>query len=144
MFSLFIKGKKKMIENDSFSLYKGDCLEIMKRIPSNSIDMVLTDPPYGTTACKWDSIIDLNKMWNELKRIIKIDSAICLFGSEPFSSNLRMSNSEMFKYDFIWNKKEIFKKNGYGQSLTKSRLRKFLDKLLSPMFSGWLSCFYPV
>jgi site-specific DNA-methyltransferase (adenine-specific) len=93
-----------MIENDSFSLYKGDCLEIMKSIPSDSIDMVLTDPPYGTTACKWDSIIDLNKMWNELKRIIKIDSAICLFGSEPFSSNLRMSNSGMFKYDFIWHK----------------------------------------
>jgi site-specific DNA-methyltransferase (adenine-specific) len=93
-----------MIENDSFSLYKGDCLEIMKSIPSNSIDMVLTDPPYGTTQRRWDSIIDLNKMWNELKRIIKIDSVICLFGSEPFSSKLRMSNSAMFKYDFIWNK----------------------------------------
>jgi site-specific DNA-methyltransferase (adenine-specific) len=94
-----------MIENDSFSLYKGDCLEIMKSIPSNSIDMVLTDPPYGTTHCRWDSIIDLNKMWNELKRIIKIDSVICLFGSEPFSSKLRISNSAMFKYDFIWSKK---------------------------------------
>jgi len=86
------------------NLLHGDCLELMKDIPDNSIDMVLTDPPYGTTACKWDTVIDFDLMWNELKRITKDNGAICLFGSEPFSSALRMSNIKMFKYDWIWDK----------------------------------------
>jgi len=85
-------------------LILGDCLEKMKDIPDNAIDMVLTDPPYGTTACKWDSIIDFNKMWEQLHRITKDNGAICLFGSEPFSSSLRMSNIKNYKYDWIWNK----------------------------------------
>ena len=83
----------------------GDCLERMKEIPDNSIDMVLTDPPYGTTSCKWDTVIDFKLMWRELKRITKGSGAICLFGSEPFSSALRLSNIKMFKYDWYWNKK---------------------------------------
>ena len=82
----------------------GDCLERMKEIPDNSVDMVLTDPPYGTTRCKWDTVIDFELMWRELKRITKGNGAICLFGSEPFSSSLRMSNIKMFKYDWIWHK----------------------------------------
>ena len=85
-------------------LRKGDCLELMKDIPDNSIDMVLTDPPYGTTQCKWDSVIPFEPMWKELKRITKDNGAICLFGSEPFSSHLRVSNLKMFKYDWIWHK----------------------------------------
>lgn len=76
----------------------------MKDIPDNSIDMVLTDPPYGTTACKWDSVIPFEPMWKELKRITRDNGAICLFGSEPFSSHLRMSNLKMFKYDWVWKK----------------------------------------
>ena len=83
---------------------KGDCLELMKTIPDESVDLVLTDPPYGTTACKWDSVIPFEPMWVELKRIIKPDGAIVLFGSEPFSSLLRCSNLKMFKYDWIWEK----------------------------------------
>jgi DNA modification methylase len=83
----------------------GDCLERMKEIPDKSVDMVLTDPPYGTTACKWDTVIDFKLMWTQLKRITKDNGAICLFGNEPFSSALRMSNIKMFKYDWIWNKK---------------------------------------
>lgn len=84
---------------------KGDCLERMKEIPDKSVDMVLTDPPYGTTACKWDTVIPFDKMWAELKRIIKNErSAIVLFGSEPFSSALRMSNIKEFKYDWILEK----------------------------------------
>lgn len=83
----------------------GDCLEIMKSIPDKSIDLVLTDVPYGTTACKWDTIIPFEPMWKELKRIRKDNAAICLFGSEPFSSHLRMSNIKEFKYDWIWNKR---------------------------------------
>lgn len=83
----------------------GDCLEIMKSIPDKSIDLVLCDPPYGATACKWDTVIPFEPMWKELKRIRKDNAAICLFGSEPFSSHLRMSNIKEFKYDWIWNKK---------------------------------------
>ena len=85
-------------------LMYGDCLERMKEIPDKSVDMVLTDPPYGTTACKWDVVIPFEPMWAELKRITKDNGAICLFGSEPFSSHLRMSNLKMFKYDWIWKK----------------------------------------
>ena len=88
------------------NLMHGDCLELMKTIPDDSIDFVLTDPPYGTTACKWDSVIDFGLMWEQLKRITKNNGAICLFGSEPFSSALRMSNIKMFKYDWIWNKEK--------------------------------------
>jgi len=77
----------------------------MKNIPDKSIDLVLTDPPYGTTACKWDVVIPFMPMWNELKRVAKDNAAICLFGSEPFSSHLRLSNLKMFKYDWIWDKK---------------------------------------
>ena len=86
------------------NLFHGDCLELMKDIPDKSVDMVLTDPPYGTTACKWDVVIPFEPMWEQLKRIIKDDGAICLFGSEPFSSHLRLSNLKMFKYDLIWDK----------------------------------------
>jgi len=85
-------------------LYKGDCLELMKSIPSGSIDAIITDPPYGTTACKWDSVIDFDLMWEQLNRIIKPNGAIVLFGSEPFSSALRMSNIKNYKYDWIWEK----------------------------------------
>ena len=76
----------------------------MRTIPDGSIDAIITDPPYGTTACKWDSVIPFEPMWAELKRIIKPNGAIVLFGSEPFSSALRMSNIKMYKYDWIWEK----------------------------------------
>ena len=85
-------------------LLKGDCLELMKEIGDNSIDAIITDPPYGTTACKWDSVIDFDLMWEQLNRIIKPNGAIVLFGSEPFSSALRLSNINNFKYDWIWEK----------------------------------------
>ena len=86
-------------------LRQGDCLELMKDIPDDSVDMVLTDPPYGTTACKWDSIIPFEPMWEQLRRIIKPNGAIVLFGSQPFTSALVMSNPKMFKYDWVWNKR---------------------------------------
>lgn len=87
-------------------LHHGDCLEIMKKIPDKSIDLVLTDPPYGTTANKWDSVIPFDLMWPELNRISKDSSPILLFGSEPFSSLLRVSNLKNFKYDWIWEKEQ--------------------------------------
>ena len=85
-------------------LFNGDCLEVMKTIEDKSIDAIITDPPYGTTACKWDSVIDFDLMWEQLNRIIKPNGAIVLFGSEPFSSALRMSNIKNYKYDWIWEK----------------------------------------
>ena len=85
-------------------LYNGDCLEVMKTIPDKSIDAIIADIPYGTTACKWDSVIDFDLMWKQLNRIIKENGAIVLFGSEPFSSQLRLSNIKNYKYDWIWDK----------------------------------------
>ena len=76
----------------------------MKDIPDASVDAIITDPPYGTTACKWDSVIPFDAMWEQLNRIIKPNGAIVLFGSEPFSSALRMSNIKNYKYDWIWEK----------------------------------------
>lgn len=89
---------------DNIKLYRGDCLEKMRNIDSNSIDMILCDPPYGTTRNKWDSVIPLDKMWDEYKRIIKDNGAIVLFSSEPFTSELILSNLKMFRYDLIWAK----------------------------------------
>jgi len=85
-------------------LLKGDCLERMKEIESGSVDAIICDPPYQITACKWDSIIDLDLMWEQLKRIIKPNGAIVLFGSQPFTSLLVSSNIKMFKYDWCWKK----------------------------------------
>jgi len=86
------------------NLMQGDCLERMKEIPDGSVDMVLADPPYGTTACKWDTVIDLPAMWAELKRIIKPNGAIVMTASQPFTSALVMSNPKQFKYDWTWRK----------------------------------------
>ena len=85
-------------------LWNGDCLDLMENIPEGCIDMVLTDPPYGTTGCKWDSVVPFGPMWEHLERMAKPNAAICLFGSEPFASTLRTSNIKKFKYDWIWKK----------------------------------------
>jgi len=90
------------------NLLHGDCLELMKNIPDNSIDMVLTDPPYGTTACKWDNIIPFEPMWEQINRVVKHNAAICIFGAEPFSSFLRVSNIKNYKYDWVWDKVNKF------------------------------------
>jgi site-specific DNA-methyltransferase (adenine-specific) len=88
------------------NLIHGDCLEVMKTIPDASIDAIITDPPYGTTACKWDAVIPFEPMWKELNRVIKDNGAIVLFGSEPFSSYLRLSNIKQYKYDLYWQKQK--------------------------------------
>ena len=87
------------------SVILGDCLEKMMDIPEKSIDMILCDLPYGTTACKWDTVIPFKPLWQDYNRVIKDNGAIVLFGSEPFSSALRMSNIKNYKYDWIWDKK---------------------------------------
>ena len=93
-----------MIKIENIELWHGDCLELMKNIPDKSIDMILCDLPYGTTACKWDTIIPFDLLWNQYNRIIKDNGAILLFGGEPFSSSLRMSNIKNYKYDWYWDK----------------------------------------
>ena len=94
----------KDVVTSGYSLLFGDCLERMKEIPDGSVDMVLTDPPYGTTKCSWDSVIPFEPMWNELKRIIKPNGAIVMTASQPFTSVLVCSNLKGFKHEWIWEK----------------------------------------
>jgi len=109
-------------------LYNGDTLAIMDRLIEEGIqvDAIITDPPYGTTACKWDSVIDFEEMWIRLNKLIKPNGAIVLFGSEPFSSALRMSNIKNYRYDWIWEKDKV---TGFLNS-KKQPLRNFENILL--------------
>lgn len=96
--------KKNILEVWKNTIQLGDCLELMKQIPENSIDLILCDLPYGTTKCKWDVIIPFESLWEAYNRIIKDNGVIILFGTEPFSSYLRISNIKMYRYDLIWEK----------------------------------------
>ena len=104
----------------------GDCLELMKDIPDKSIDMILCDLPYGTTECKWDSVIPFEPLWEQYNRIIKDNGAIVLFGSEPFSSALRSSNFQLYKYDWKW-----IKEGSTGFQTVKTQpMRKYEDIMI--------------
>jgi len=105
-------------------LYCGDCLEIMPLI-EEKVDLVLTDPPYGTTACKWDNVISFDEMWNRINKIKKDNTAIVLFGSEPFSSYLRMSNIKEYKYDWKW-----IKSRTTGFQMARKRPMKDYEDLI--------------
>lgn len=85
-------------------LYRGDCLDLMREIPAGSVDMVLADLPYGTIDCKWDSVIPITPLWGLFRRVIKPNGVICLFGSEPFSTKLRVAALDLYKYDWVWKK----------------------------------------
>ena len=93
-----------MFNENGFWLMHGGCLERMKEIPDGSVDMVMADPPYNVTACKWDCIIPLEPMWEQLKRIIKPNGAIVMTASQPFTTTLISSNMKMFKYEWIYEK----------------------------------------
>ena len=140
-------------------LMQGDCLEKMKDIPDKSIDMILCDLPYGTTACKLDTVIPFEPLWEQYKRIIKDNGAIVLFGSEPFSSYLRMSNIKQFKYDWIWDKKlagngilakkqplkiheiiSVFNSKTYYPQKTKGKFRKKMGLKESQITGGNSFC----
>lgn len=88
----------------NISLFKGDCLEVMPSIPDGSVDMVMADPPQGRTACKWDNIIPLKPMWEQLKGVIKPNGAIVITACQPFTTMLISSNMKMFKYEWVWEK----------------------------------------
>lgn len=94
-----------MINIEDIKLWCGDCLDLMSNIPDKSIDFILCDLPYGTTSCEWDNAIPFEPLWKQYNRVIKDGGAIALFGSEPFSSKLRLSNLSAYKYDWVWNKK---------------------------------------
>ena len=94
----------KDVITDNYKLLHGDCLERMKEIPDGSVDLILTDPPYGTTNCRWDSVIPLDDMWRQLKRIVKPNGATVLFSAQPFTTTLISSNIKNFKYCMIWKK----------------------------------------
>ena len=106
-------------------IYNEDCLEGMKRIPDGSVDMILCDLPYGTTACSWDTIIPFEALWAQYERVIKDNGAIVLTASQPFTSNLVMSNPKMFKYEWIWNKTRPT-----GSMLAKKRPLKEHESIL--------------
>lgn len=92
------------MNTDNIHIEKGDCLKLMNNVPDKSVDLILCDLPYGNTRHKWDNIIPFDEMWKQYNRIIKDNGAIVLFGTEPFSSHLRMSNLKMYRYDWIWMK----------------------------------------
>ena len=99
--------ENKILENKDYELWNGDCLELMKNISDKSIDCIICDLPYGTTSCSWDIIIPLDKLWEQYNRIIKDNGVIILFGQEPFSSLVRLSNLKDYKYDIYWEKERL-------------------------------------
>lgn len=123
----------------SIQLWQGDCLELMKNIPDGSVDMVLTDPPYGTTACKWDSVIPFEPMWVELKRICKPNSPMIFTASQPFTSMLVMSNIGEFKVEWIWEKNR-----GSNFATTKYLPMKEHESVLVFSNGGGKTPYYPV
>ena len=123
-----------MIELDT--IYNEDCLTGMQRIPDGSVDCIICDLPYGTTACKWDSVIPLDKLWEQYNRVIKPHGAIVLFGQEPFSTILRMSNLDNWKYDWIWDKKS-------KQGFLNAKKRPLKQHELISVFSNGTPVYYP-
>ena len=93
---------KKLMNLELNRIYNEDCLEGMKHIPDNSVDCIICDLPYGSTACAWDSVIPFDGLWVQYRRVAKMNAPIVLFGSEPFSTKLRMSAFDLYKYDWIW------------------------------------------
>jgi DNA modification methylase len=119
-------------------LYNGDCLEVMDKLIEDGIvvDAIITDEPYGTTQCKWDSVIPFGEMWERLNKLIKPNGAIVLFGIEPFSSALRMSNIKNYKYDWVW-----VKRRPVGFANAKKRPLKLIENIM--IFNAHYSIYKP-
>ena len=123
----------------NIELYNGDCLELMKNIPDKSIDMILCDLPYGTTACKWDSVIPFEPLWGQYKRIIKDNGAIVLFAVQPFTSLLVNSNIKGYKHHWIWEKNR-----GTGFQVAKYRPMMATEDIIAFTKKGERINYYPV
>ena len=107
------------------NLYNDDCFNVLKTLPDESVDLVLTDPPYGTTAIQWDKVLDFNKMWDELDRVVKPKSNIILFASQPFTSLLVTTKLDWFRYELVWNKNKCG-----SPGLAKKRPQKVHENIL--------------
>ena len=125
---------------DKYKLYQGDCLEVMDELIKDGIkvDMILTDPPYGTTACKWDSIIPLDEMWKRMRNLIKSNGAIVLFGSMPFTAALVNSNLNGYKHHWIWEKNR-----GTGFQVAKYRPMMQHEDIITFTCEGERINYYP-
>lgn len=136
---------KPYYEHNGITIYCGDCLEVMPHLEPT--DAIITDPPYGTTACSWDTVIPFDPMWTNVKRLIKPSGAVVLFGSQPFTSTLIMSNLKWFKYEWIWEKSNavdfatatirprkmhenimVFSKNGHTYHPQMTKGQPYIDK----------------
>ena len=117
-------------------IYNCDCLEGMKHIPNASIDAIICDLPYGTTSCTWDSVIPFDQLWEQYKRIVKPNAPIVLFGQEPFSTLLRMSNFQNYKYDWIWDKQ-------FGGNFVNAKFQPIKTHELVSVFCYGTTNYYP-
>lgn len=118
-------------------LIQGDCLEVLKDVEPGSVDMVLADLPYGTTACRWDTRIPFEPLWAQFHRVTKPNSAMCMFGSEPFSTLLRISNLKHFKYDWVWIKNR-------GGSFARARYQPMKEHEMVSVFSYGKTPYHPI
>ena len=123
--------------DQNLQLFCGDCLEVMKQMPDKSVDMILCDLPYGTTACAWDSVIPFDKLWKQYNRIIKDNGAIVLFGAEPFTSKLILSNLKNYRHKWVWNKN-----NSCGFALAKIRPFQICEDII--VFGKNKVNYYPI
>jgi DNA modification methylase len=119
-----------------YQLFHGDCLEVMAGMEAQSVDSIVCDPPYGTTACKWDSVIPFEPMWDAIKHVLKPKGAVVLFGSQPFTSALVMSNVGWFRYDLVWEKTVI-------SGFLDANRRPLLDKEDVLIFSDGQTIYNP-
>lgn len=120
------------VATSAIEIIHGDCLEVIRQLPTGSIDACITDPPYGTTACRWDAVIPFEPMWAELKRVVKPTGAIALFGSQPFTSALVMSNPAMYRHEWIW-----IKNRGSNFANTVREPMKEHESILMFSAGGW-------
>lgn len=127
-------------------LYLGDCLDIMPKLEEKSVNLILCDLPYGTTACKWDSLIPLQALWSQYERLISDDGIICLFGQEPFSSQLRMSKIDLYRYDWVWQKEKPsnFQLMGYQPGRVHENIMIFSKGKSCYVRSGKNAVYYPI
>lgn len=120
-----------------YKLYKGNCFDHLKKLDNNSVDLVCVDPPYGTTSIKWDSVLDFDKMWQEIERVLKPNRNVIIFGSQPFSSHVILSKEDWFKYELIWNKNKCG-----SPGLAKHRPMKVHENIM--IFSNGTNHYYPI
>ena len=125
------------VNNSLYEIYNADCFDVLGDIDDASVDLILVDPPYGTTSIKWDSVLDFDIMWNHISRVLKPNRNVILFGSQPFSSKVILSNEKWFKYELIWNKNKCG-----SPGLAKFRPQKVHENIM--VFSNGVGIYNPI